>query len=202
MRRQFIIGIFIGFLTIFGLACGNNSTESNRNQTTVNSRNTNSSNSNKANSNAVTNVNSNTAVLQDSFWTTAARDGMAEVEMAQLALKKSQNADVKSFAQMMITDHTKANNELKSLAAKKKVVLPTDMGSSHKETMDELNELSGAEFDKEYVAAMVSAHESAVQLFEDNADDSDADIKAFASKTLPTLKAHLQKIKDIQSKMK
>lgn len=200
MRRQITFGVFLSFLAISLLGCGGS--ETNRNQTTMNTRGTNSSNTgNMTNSNTVTNVNSNTAVVQDNFWTNAAEGGMAEVEMGRLALQKSQNADVKKFAQMMVTDHTKANDELKALAAKKNVVLPTDTGS-HKSTLDKLKGLSGAEFDKAYVDAMVEGHEDTVDLFEDNADDSDADIKAFATKTLPTLKSHLQMIKDIQSKMK
>lgn len=202
MRRQIKFGIFIGILAILLWGCGGNSNVSNSNRTTTNTANSNSMNSNTMNSNTMSNANSNVAVVQDNFWTTAARDGMAEVELAQLALKKSQNADVKKFAQTMITDHTKANNELKSLAAKKNITLPTDVSSSQKDTMEDLSGLSGAEFDKEYVDTMVSDHESAVELFEDNTDNSDADIKAFAAKTLPTLKSHLQMIKDIQSKMK
>jgi putative membrane protein len=147
------------------------------------------------------NSNSNAAVVQDNFWSKAAQGGMAEVELAKLALQKSQNADVKKFAQMMVTDHTKANDELKSLAAKKSVALPTDLGS-HKSTLDDLNGKTGADFDKAYVAAMVEDHETDVDLFEDNTDNSDADIKAFTTKTLPTIKSHLEMIKGIQSKMK
>ena len=146
-------------------------------------------------------VNSNTAVVQDNFWSKAAQGGMAEVELAKLALQKSQNADVKKFAQTMVTDHTKANDELKGLATKKNVTLPTDLGS-HKSTLDDLNGKTGADFDKAYVAAMVDDHEEDVDLFEDNTDNSDPDIKAFTTKTLPTLKSHLEMIKGIQSKMK
>ena len=91
--------------------------------------------------------------------------------------------------------------ELKALAAKKSVVLPTDIGS-HKSTIDDLSKLSGADFDKAYVEAMVEDHEEDVDLFDDNTDNSDADIKAFTTKTLPTLKSHLEMIKGIQSKMK
>jgi len=155
-----------------------------------------------SNSMSMSNTGSNTAVVQDNFWTKAAQGGMAEVELANLAVQKAQNADVKKFAQQMITDHTKANAELKSLAAKKNITLPTDIGSSHKSAMDDLSRLSGADFDKKYVEMMVDDHEEDVDLFEDNTDNSDADIKAFAAKTLPTLKAHLESIKAIQSKMK
>jgi putative membrane protein len=203
MRRQLTISFFIGFLAVSLFGCNSNNssdaTSPNRSQPNMNNRGANSTNSNPINS--TVNANSNTAVVQNNFWSKAAQGGMAEVELAKLALQKSQNADVKKFAQMMVTDHTKANDELKALAAKRNVVLPTDIGS-HKSTLDDLTKLSGADFDKKYVEAMVEDHEEDVDLFEDNTDNSDADIKAFTTKTLPTLKSHLESIKKIQSKMK
>jgi len=206
-RRQLTMGFFFGFLGISLFGCGGSPSDRsipNRNQPIMNERITNSTNGNMMNSNSMSmsNTGSNTAVVQDNFWTKAAQGGMAEVELANLAVQKAQNADVKKFAQQMITDHTKANAELKSLAAKKNITLPTDIGSSHKSAMDDLSRLSGADFDKKYVEMMVDDHEEDVDLFEDNTDNSDADIKAFAAKTLPTLKAHLESIKAIQSKMK
>ncbi len=151
----------------------------------------------------MTNVNANrVAIIQDNFWSKAAQGGMAEVGLSKVAAAKSQNGEVKKFANMMIADHNKANTELKALAAKKTVTLPTEVDSSHKSKMDELNGLTGADFDKTYIEAMVEDHEATVDLFEDAADDSDADIKAFAAKTLPTLKSHLEMIKGIQSKLK
>jgi putative membrane protein len=203
MRRRLTLGFFIGFLAISLFGCNTNNssdaTSPNRSQPNMNNRGANSMNGNSMSS--TMNSNSNTAVVQDNFWSKAAQGGMAEVELGKLALQKSQNADVKKFAQMMVTDHTKANDELKALASKKNVTLPIDLGS-HKSTLDDLNKLSGAEFDKEYVEAMVEDHETDVDLFEDNTDNSDADIKAFTTKTLPTLKSHLEMIKGIQSKMK
>jgi putative membrane protein len=110
---------------------------------------------------------------------------------------------VKNFARMMVEDHTKANTELKSLAAKKNITLPTTMNSGNQATLTELQNLVGADFDREYVAAMVDNHEADVQLFESQAaDDSDPDAKAFAAKTLPTLRKHLEMIKAIQAKMR
>jgi putative membrane protein len=203
MRRELTIVFFIGLLAVILFGCNTNNssdaTSPNRNQPNQNNRGANTMNSNTMSS--TTNGNSNTAVVQDNFWTKAAQGGMAEVELAKLALQKSQNADVKKFAQTMVTDHTKANEELKTLAAKKSVVLPTDIGG-HKSTLDDLSKLSGADFDKAYVKAMVEDHEEDVDLFEDNTGNSDADIKAFTTKTLPTLKSHLEMIKGIQSKMK
>lgn len=101
----------------------------------------------------------------------------------------------------MIADHTKANDELKALAAKKKVALPTQMGS-HQAILEDLNRLSDADFDKEYVEAMVDDHEDDVELFKNESENSkDAELKAFAAKTLPALQSHLRMIRDIQSRI-
>ena len=145
---------------------------------------------------------SNTLTEEESFWTIAADGGIAEIEMGKIASQKAQNAEIKKFAQMMVTEHTKASNELKSIAAKQKLTLPTEIGPRHKSTIDELNRLAGADFDREYVQAMVDAHEADVQLFEDQSeDDADQLARAFAAKTLPVLRKHLETIKNIQSKM-
>jgi putative membrane protein len=144
-----------------------------------------------------------TAVAKESFWSTAADGGMAEVELGRLAVQKAQDPEVKKFAQMMVTDHTKANNELKAIAAKQKITLPAEIGPRNRSTIDELNKLSGADFDQEYVQAMVDDHEADVQLFEDQAEDeTDAQAMAFAAKTLPVLRKHLEAIKAIQAKLK
>jgi putative membrane protein len=154
----------------------------------------------------VTNTISNAAASlttpsAEEFMAMAAQSGMAEVEMGRLAATKAQNPEVKKFGQMMADDHGKANTELKALAAKENITLPTDLGS-HKSTADELKGLSGAEFDQQYVEAMVDAHEDDVSAFQKQADSAaDAEVKAFAAKTLPVLQKHLEAIKAIQAKM-
>ncbi len=161
-------------------------------------------NANSSNGNMVNASNANSvATVQDNFWADAAHGGMGEVELSKLASTKSKNAEVKKFAQMMVTDHTKVNAELKTLAATKKVVLPTEMDSAHKSIMDDLTKAEGTDFDKKYVDAMLSGHEDSVELFEDQSkDNSDAELKSFTTKTLPTLKAHLEMIKKMQESMK
>jgi putative membrane protein len=137
-----------------------------------------------------------------SFVDDAATGGMAEVELGKLASTKATNAEVKKFGQMMVTDHTAANNELKALATKKGWKLPTEIDSSHKSTADDLKGRNGADFDKEYVEEMVDDHETDVKAFEDKANNAaDPDLKAFAQKTLPVLRKHLDAIKAIQAKM-
>jgi putative membrane protein len=135
------------------------------------------------------------------FMHEAAESGMAEVEMGRLAAKKAQNAEVKKFGQMMVTDHSKANEELKGIATKKNIALPAD-AASHKSDMDMLNKAAGADFDRSYVDMMVDEHMKDVEAFQKQAEGStDPDVKAFAAKTLPTLKKHLDTIRAIQSKM-
>lgn len=179
---------------------GSNRNSSNTNQTI--NRNQPVNNGNSAMNTDNSNVN-RTAVVQDNFWTNAAQGGLAEVEMGKLASTKATNPEVKKFAQKMVTDHTKANDELKTLAAKKNMLLPAEVSSGQKSMMDKLNGLSGADFDKAYIDGQVSDHEATVKLFEDQAkDDSDAELKAFAAKTLPIIKGHLEMIKGMQAKMK
>ena len=136
------------------------------------------------------------------FMNDAAPGGMAEVELGKLAVKQAASNDVKQFAQKMIDDHSKAGEDLKALAAQKKVTLSPELLPAHKQLMEKLSKLSGAEFDKEYVKAMVENHEKDVTAFENAAKTAgDADVKAFATKTLPTLKMHLEMSKSLAGKM-
>lgn len=150
-------------------------------------------------SNAVSGM---TTTSAENFMKDAAQGGMAEVEMGKMAAQKSQNPEIKKFGQMMAADHAAAGKELEALAAKKNITLPKDVGS-HKSAMDSLAKESAADFDKAYVNAMVSDHEADVSAFQKQADNAaDSDVKAFAAKTLPTLKKHLETIKAIEAKMK
>jgi len=112
--------------------------------------------------------------------------GNAEVAAADLALAKAQRADVKQFAQMMKDAHTQANRELADLATKKNVALPAKKPSDHG-----LDDKSGADFDTAYLKQQVTAHEKAEKLFEKGTKSSDADIRAWAEKTLPVVREHL-----------
>ena len=136
------------------------------------------------------------------FAVKAANGGILEMEVARLAREKAQRSDVKDFAAMMLSDHQKANDELKALAGRKNITLPARLGEDDQKHVDELAKLSGAEFDKKYVDLMVEDHEEDVKLFKEAADDAeDADLKAFAAKTLPTLQKHLERITTIDKNM-
>ena len=154
-----------------------------------------------ANTVANTQIPSVTTPSAEDFLKAAAQGGMAEVKLGNLAATKSQNAEVKAFGKLMVADHTKANTELTALAKKKNISLPSDIGS-HQSTVDDLTKAT-SDFDKNYVNDMVKDHEEDVAAFQKQADSAtDPDVKAFAAKTLPTLKSHLEKIKAIQAKMK
>jgi putative membrane protein len=127
------------------------------------------------------------------FATNAAQGGMAEVELGRLATQRAGDVSVREFGARMVADHGRANSELKSIAGQKGIQLPTELNSEQKSEMDKLSKMSGAEFDKEYMSAMLKDHETDVKDFDTQAKEgNDPEIKAFAGKTLPTLQQHLQ----------
>jgi putative membrane protein len=129
----------------------------------------------------------------NSFVTKAAQGGMAEVELGNLAMQKATDPKVKEFAQRMVTDHTKANDDLKSVAASKGITLPTSLDSKDESTKNRLSGLHGAAFDHAYMEDMVSDHKTDISEFKrESSHGTDPDVKAFATKTLPTLDEHLQ----------
>jgi putative membrane protein len=132
------------------------------------------------------------------FATEAASGGMTEVILGKLAMQKGTNKRVKNFGAMMIKDHGKANNKLMTLAKSKNITLPTTPNDEDQKVINTLSKKSGIDFDKAYIADMIDDHENDIKEF-DNASKSsgDADIKAFATKTLPMLKNHLEAINTI-----
>ena len=137
------------------------------------------------------------AFIKDAY-----EDGLAEVKLGELGQSKSAHEDVKAFGKHMVEDHGKANAELKTLADSKKVEVPTDVTTVAKAKAKLLDAKSGAAFDKAFSEAMVSDHKKAVKAFEKAATDAkDADVKAFAAKTLPTLKAHLSMAEELHNKV-
>lgn len=152
-----------------------------------------------------TSSNASIAVDKDDadFAVKAADGGMTEVAYAKVALQKATNPQVKEFAQMMITDHTKANMELMALAKTKNITLPSAPSKDHQKVIDDASKKSGADFDKTYVNDMVSDHKEDVSLFQKASKDcKDADLKAFATKTLPVLQSHMDHINKIHDSMK
>jgi putative membrane protein len=137
------------------------------------------------------------------FVTDAARGGMSEVQLGELAKQRGESQAVRTFGERMATDHKKANDELKDLAAKKGAILPTSMAHKETSTFERLQKATGKEFDKVYAADMVKDHKKDVKEFQKAAKDSeDPDLKAFAQKTLPTLQEHLRMAQDMEAQVK
>lgn len=154
-------------------------------------------------------------------------DGTAEIELGKLASQRAVNPEVKQFAQMMVKDHTMAGNELKDIAAKYSVQPTTTIDSKHQDVMDRLSKLHGAEFDREYVKAMVDDHGNAVDSLESrvdsnaslkdkitNKDSKDTDVvpeqtnnapaaavNEWSAKVLPTVRHHLDEAKTLDDKL-
>jgi len=136
------------------------------------------------------------------FLVSSLQDGLAEIQVSQLVLKKSTNAEVKAFAQHMITDHGKANQEIRSLATSKKTALPQAVKPEQKAAYQKLSALSGKAFDQAVMSHFVEDHEKAVKAFSDNAKaNPDPQIRAFAAKTLKVLQMHLQMARDVNRKV-
>ncbi len=149
-------------------------------------------------------MNNTTQISDDDreFMMKAAHAGAAEIKAGEMALSKTQNADVKKFAQRMIDDHTQANEKLKKLAGEKNVALPTEPDEDQKEKANELEQLSGDDFDAEYMDVQVGDHETVIDFFEDEADGgTDSDVVDFAAQTLPTLKSHLEMAENINDNL-
>ena len=130
------------------------------------------------------------------FLTHAAQDGEAEIELGKLAQEKAADAKVKEFGARMQKDHGNANAELRAIAAKKGLTIPGGPGP-HAAMLKKLGGLQGAAFDQAYMRGMVDDHTKAVKEFEMATKSPDADIKAFAEKTLPTLREHLRLAQEI-----
>ena len=148
---------------------------------------------------------SDSADNSEDFITDAAAGSMMEVRLGELAKTNAASKAVKDFAAMMVTDHSKASDELKAIAAKNNVAIPATLPDKTQKHIDDLSKKNGAEFDKDYISLMVEDHEDDIKMFERCAkkDDEKADVKAFAAKSLPTLYKHLEaskKIKDAQDK--
>lgn len=126
------------------------------------------------------------------FVSMAAQGGMTEVEAARVALDKSENPVIRSFAERMVKDHGKANKELEAIATAKGIEVPKMLDAEHQSMLDTMSEKSGTEFDSEYSQHMNMDHTKTIALFESAAKTSDPDLAGFAKKTLPTLKEHKQ----------
>lgn len=144
--------------------------------------------------------------------------GMTEVKLGELASQKAQNADVKAFGRMMVQDHTKAGDELKQLASQHNIPAPAELDDDHRDKVERLSKLQGAEFDREYMNQMVDDHQNTLEAIEDRVDKEgtdenptymakkndnrvDAQVNQWAAKTAPTVHKHLTRAKQLNDKL-
>lgn len=133
----------------------------------------------------------------DDFVEEVSAKGIAEVESAKMAQQKSTSADIKAFAQTMITDHSAVNAELTMIASQKKLEVSDEAEMANKAKKFVLEMRDGQSFDEAYANNQVKAHEDTIELFQRATISDDAEIAAFATKTLPTLQQHLKMAKEL-----
>jgi putative membrane protein len=162
---------------------------------------------------AATMARANDADNDRAFVEKIAQANFAEARLGQLAAERASSPQVKQFGQRMTTDHQKANAELKQIASKMAVQLPTELDAKHKQLHDRLSKLKGAEFDKEYMQAMVDGHQEVLTELErqagsgersvgtsGSADQTHASVTDYAKKMLPDVQKHLEQAKQINAK--
>lgn len=136
------------------------------------------------------------------FLVKAANGGMTEVQAGKIAEQKATNDDVKKFAAKMVEDHSKLNDQLKSLAGKLNVTIPDAINADSKSMIDKLNNTKSADFNKTYMDMMVVDHNKDVDMFQNIAGDAaNAQVHDFVTNALPILQSHQQMAKKIQSSL-
>jgi putative membrane protein len=137
------------------------------------------------------NTDSSQSMKDKMFLRNAAEGGMAEVQLGQLAAEKGSSQEVKDFGQKMVSDHTALNNDMTPIAQSMGVTVPKKVNKQHQAEYDKLNGLSGDDFDKEYITAMVKDHHKDLREFRDEATSaSDPTLKAAVEKGVKVISEH------------
>lgn len=136
--------------------------------------------------------------MDRTFMKMAAQGNIAEIKISELALKKSQNEAVRKVADEIIREHSAAQKQLKQVAAQKGVSLPSDTDPMHKAMYSKLAKLSGAAFDRQYIAGQIKDHDKTIQLFQRQLKGGrDASVNDFAARTLPAITKHAEHIRQV-----
>jgi putative membrane protein len=140
--------------------------------------------------------------IDEDFVKKATQASLSQIRLGQLALKNGSTAQVRKLGQVMIDDHQKATDRLRSIATREGLTLPMDVTAEQQATIDRLTALSGSQFDSAYMDQVKSDHEAQIALFQDEAKNgSDAQLKHFAQSTVPSLRRHQQMASRPGSKM-
>lgn len=188
MKKIGILGIFSSSLLLVFAACNN-------------PRNTNTQDS----VDMVKDINDTTAQVNQAdaeFAVKAANAGLAEVQLAEVALTLATHDQIKSAVQSLSDDHHKAHQELSEIAAEKQITLPPVPGTQEVEAIKTIREIPTNEFDRRYLNRLINNHENTVSLFEDASNNAkDVDLQAFAAKHLPAFKRHDQHLKNLRDSL-
>ncbi len=143
----------------------------------------------------------NKTITDQEFIQKASAAGLAEVNMAKMALQNATTPAVKEFAQRMLNDHTKANRELNRIADANRMTPAANMDAAHQEMSREMSAMTGENFDRRYVRGQVKDHDAAVALFQAEAKNGkNPQLKEFAAQTLPTLREHQEMVRKLASR--
>jgi len=203
MKKSFLL--LMGGVLIFGASCTSTTTE---NGTATTAETTTDATAGGATSPgaAVTGTSSTTAgagtdadvttvtdLNDPTFIMTAASANMLEIEAGRLAVQNANNADVKQYGQMMIDHHTMANQELQAIARQLNTEMPTVLLPPHQAMLDKVKGKTGTAFDEDFMDMMEASHKMTIAMFEAKSNNAqNASVKAYATKTLPTLRTHLE----------
>jgi len=138
------------------------------------------------------------AMTDQQFIDMAAQTDMLEAHLGQMAQDQAASQDVKTYAQMLIADHTSDYQALGALAAKDGFTVPTGLDAAHNKMIAPFGQLKGSAFDSHYIQTMIAGHTGAIGVYtKESSDAQNSDVKAYASATLPTLNKHLDAAKDL-----
>ena len=194
------------FATATLFACNSGTSSNTADSTTMNRSDSNTSTQGQMDTSSASANNASAQPVSDSakqFMMAAASGGNTEVMASQVALTMAKNDRVKNFANMMVNDHTQANNELKSMATRMNVTLPDSVMPKQHDELETLRKTSGKNFDKQYMDMMVKDHKETVAKFQKASQNLDNnDLKTWASNTLPKLQMHLDSAQAIQKSVR
>ncbi|HEY8133030.1 MAG TPA: DUF4142 domain-containing protein [Thermoanaerobaculia bacterium] len=198
MRQKLIF--LLALIALLTFACKKSESTT---DTAASSTTTNTSATETSSTTSTTGTSSTLSDADKTFMTKAAEGGMMEVNLGTLAAAKATANEVRDFGNRMVTDHGKAGDELKTLAANKGVTLPTQPGEEEKKASNDLSMKKGKDFDKAYMSLMVKGHEGVAAEFEKESKEAqDPDLKNWVTRTLPIIQDHLKMAKQIASKLK
>lgn len=183
-------------------AGNNNNTNMNRGRNDAGRNNTTGGGNTGNNANTMAGMGGNLTAMDAKFLMDAAMGNNAEIMMSQLAVQKAGSPDVKSFAQMMVDHHTRANQELAQMAQQMGMTLPSGVAPNNQILMAGLQNLSGADFDMAYIKQQLGNHAMAVDMYEMADDDAkDRGLKTYAKRNRPIVQQHYEMVRNLDNRM-